>query len=57
MVSRSLMAPGVYSSGIPIEESKIWRRQVARYRNLESLGKRVRDLERAAGGVQEEADD
>jgi UDP-3-O-[3-hydroxymyristoyl] glucosamine N-acyltransferase len=57
MVSRSLTAPGVYSSGIPIEESKIWRRQVARYRNLESLGKRVKDLERAAGSVQDEDDD
>jgi UDP-3-O-[3-hydroxymyristoyl] glucosamine N-acyltransferase len=57
MVSRSLTAPGVYSSGIPIEESKIWRRQVARYRNLESLGKRVKDLERAVGSVQDEDDD
>jgi UDP-3-O-[3-hydroxymyristoyl] glucosamine N-acyltransferase len=57
MVSRSLTAPGVYSSGIPIEESKIWRRQVARYRKLESLGKRVKDLERAAGAVQDEDDD
>jgi UDP-3-O-[3-hydroxymyristoyl] glucosamine N-acyltransferase len=57
MVSRSLNVPGVYSSGIPIEESKIWRRQVARYRNLEALGKRVRDLERAVGSVQEEDDD
>jgi UDP-3-O-[3-hydroxymyristoyl] glucosamine N-acyltransferase len=57
MVSRSLTAPGVYSSGIPIEESKIWRRQVARYRNLESLGKRIKDLERAAGSVQGEDDD
>lgn len=57
MVSRSLTAPGVYSSGIPIEESKLWRRQVARYRNLESLGKRVKALERAAGSVQDEDDD
>jgi UDP-3-O-[3-hydroxymyristoyl] glucosamine N-acyltransferase len=57
MVSRSLTVPGVYSSGIPIEESKIWRRQVARYRNLESLGKRVKDLERAVGSVQDEDDD
>jgi UDP-3-O-[3-hydroxymyristoyl] glucosamine N-acyltransferase len=57
MVSRSLTVPGVYSSGIPIEESKIWRRQVARYRNLESLGKRVKDLERAVGSGQDEDDD
>jgi UDP-3-O-[3-hydroxymyristoyl] glucosamine N-acyltransferase len=57
MVSRSLTVPGVYSSGIPIEESKIWRRQVARYRNLESYGKRLKDLERAAGAAQDEDHD
>ncbi len=60
MVSRSLTEPGVYSSGIPIEESKIWRRQVVRYRNLESLEKRVKALEGAegaAGAAQEEDDD
>ena len=57
MVSRSLTEPGVYSSGIPIEESKIWRRQVARVRNLESLIERVKKLERAAGSEQDEDDD
>jgi UDP-3-O-[3-hydroxymyristoyl] glucosamine N-acyltransferase len=57
MVSGSLTKPGVYSSGIPIDESKIWRRQVARYRNLESLYRRVKDLERAAGSEQDEDDD
>jgi len=57
MVSRSLTTPGVYSSGIPIEESRIWRRQVARYRNLESLGQRVRAVERALGTGQDETTD
>ncbi|HVO49109.1 MAG TPA: UDP-3-O-(3-hydroxymyristoyl)glucosamine N-acyltransferase [Steroidobacteraceae bacterium] len=57
MVSRSLTTPGVYSSGIPIEESRIWRRQVARYRNLESLGQRVRALERTLGTGQDEPPD
>lgn len=57
MVSHSLSKPGVYSSGIPIEESKIWRRQVARYRSLESLSRRLKDLERAAGAAQDEDDD
>jgi UDP-3-O-[3-hydroxymyristoyl] glucosamine N-acyltransferase len=57
MVSGSLTKPGVYSSGIPIDESKTWRRQVARYRNLGSLYERVKDLERAAGAEQDEADD
>ncbi|MBV9911502.1 MAG: UDP-3-O-(3-hydroxymyristoyl)glucosamine N-acyltransferase [Sinobacteraceae bacterium] len=57
MVSRSLSGPGVYSSGIPIEESRVWRRQVARFRSLESLTERVRQLERAAGAEQDEDDD
>ncbi|HET9388686.1 MAG TPA: UDP-3-O-(3-hydroxymyristoyl)glucosamine N-acyltransferase [Steroidobacteraceae bacterium] len=57
MVSRSLTEPGVYSSGIPIEESKVWRRQVARYRKLETYEKRLKRLERAAGTTQDESDD
>jgi UDP-3-O-[3-hydroxymyristoyl] glucosamine N-acyltransferase len=57
MVSRSLAGPGVYSSGLPITESKIWRRQVARVRNLESLVHRVKKLEGAADSEQEEDDD
>ncbi len=57
MVSRSLAGPGVYSSGLPITESKIWRRQVARVRNLESLVHRVKKLEGAAGPEQDEDDD
>jgi UDP-3-O-[3-hydroxymyristoyl] glucosamine N-acyltransferase len=57
MVSRSLAGPGVYSSGLPITESKIWRRQVARVRNLESLVHRVKKLEGAAGSEQDEDDD
>jgi len=57
MVSRSLAGPGVYSSGLPITESKVWRRQVARVRNLESLVQRVKKLEGVAGPEQDEDDD
>ena len=57
MVSRSLPGPGVYSSGLPITESKAWRRQVARVRNLESLVQRVKKLEGVAGSEQDEDDD
>jgi UDP-3-O-[3-hydroxymyristoyl] glucosamine N-acyltransferase len=57
MVSRSLAGPGVYSSGLPITESRVWRRQVARVRNLESLVERVKKLEGAAGSQQDEDDD
>ena len=57
MVSRSLAGPGVYSSGLPITESKVWRRQVARVRNLESLVQRIKKLEGVAGPEQDEDDD
>jgi UDP-3-O-[3-hydroxymyristoyl] glucosamine N-acyltransferase len=57
MVSRSLTGPGVYSSGLPITESKVWRRQVARVRNLESLVDRVKKLEGGAASQQDEDDD
>lgn len=57
MVTRSLLQPGVYSSGIPVEESKIWRRQIARYRRLAEHERRLRALERATGAGQEEQEE
>jgi UDP-3-O-[3-hydroxymyristoyl] glucosamine N-acyltransferase len=62
MVSRSVTQPGVYSSGIPLEEARIWRRLVARFKRLDSLTVRIKKLERqsSAGGAspdQEEDDD
>ena len=32
MISHSLSKPGVYSSGIPIEDARTWRRMVARFK-------------------------
>ncbi len=49
MVSHSIERPGVYSSGIPIEEAHAWRRMVARFKRLGLLDGRVRKLEQAAG--------
>jgi len=34
MISHSIPKPGVYSSGIPFEEARIWRRMVARFKRL-----------------------
>jgi UDP-3-O-[3-hydroxymyristoyl] glucosamine N-acyltransferase len=47
MVTRSQLQAGVYSSGIPAMPSAEWRRMVGRLRRLESLQRRVQDLERA----------
>jgi len=45
MVTRSFAEPGLYSSGIPAMPSAEWRRNVARFRHLDELSKRVRRLE------------
>jgi UDP-3-O-[3-hydroxymyristoyl] glucosamine N-acyltransferase len=49
MISRSIERAGVYSSGIPFEEARTWRRLVARFKRLPLLEGRLRKLERAAG--------
>lgn len=59
MISRSIVKPGVYSSGIPFEEAHTWRRLVGHFKRIEQLAKRLAKLERASGAPPdpEEADD
>lgn len=45
-VNRSLLKPGVYSSGFPARENQQWKKNVARFQFLDNIAKRVRDLER-----------
>lgn len=45
MVTRSFPEPGVYSSGIPAMPSADWRRNVARFRHLDDLSRRLKQLE------------
>lgn len=47
LVSHSLTRPGVYSSALPVEEVRRWRRTVARLRGLDALARRLRALERS----------
>lgn len=47
MVTRSFTEPGSYSSGIPAMPSGDWRRNVARFRHLDELARRVKQLEAA----------
>jgi len=44
-VGNSIKSPGEYSSGIPAIEAKLWRRIVARIRNLDELGRKITKLE------------
>jgi UDP-3-O-[3-hydroxymyristoyl] glucosamine N-acyltransferase len=54
MVTRSCAEPGSYSSGIPAMPSGEWRRNVARFRHLDELSRRLKQLEErvaALGGT------
>jgi UDP-3-O-[3-hydroxymyristoyl] glucosamine N-acyltransferase len=45
MVTRSFPEPGVYSSGIPAMPNGEWRRNAARFRQLDELARRLKQLE------------
>ena len=44
-VPNSIKEPGMYSSGIPAVEARIWRRILGRIKQLDELGKRIKSLE------------
>ncbi|HEX7369932.1 MAG TPA: UDP-3-O-(3-hydroxymyristoyl)glucosamine N-acyltransferase [Rhodanobacteraceae bacterium] len=46
LVTHSIPAAGVYSSGAPIEENRAWRRNAARMRHLDSMAQRITALEK-----------
>jgi len=45
-VANSIKEPGVYSSGMPVQENRAWRRSIVRLRQLDDLARRLRALER-----------
>ncbi len=46
MVTNSVKLAGVYSSGIALDENKKWRKNAARFRKLDDLAKKVKNLEK-----------
>ena len=46
MVSRSLTKPGSYSSNTPIDDTRTWRKNSARFRQLDEMARRIRQLEK-----------
>lgn len=46
LVSHSLTAPGVYSGNLPVEENAQWRRNIARFRQIDAMAKRLKQLEK-----------
>lgn len=50
LVSRSINKPGIYASALPVDEDRNWRRNVARFRHLDELYRRVVRLEKRMPG-------
>jgi len=48
MVTKSLTEAGVYSSGIPVEPTAQWHKNVVRYRQIDKLAARVKKLEQSS---------
>lgn len=46
MVIKSIKNAGVYSSGVAADENKKWRKNAARFRNLDDIAKKVSDLDK-----------
>ncbi|VFP87650.1 UDP-3-O-(3-hydroxymyristoyl)glucosamine N-acyltransferase [Candidatus Erwinia haradaeae] len=46
MVMRSITEPGIYSSGIPIQSNKIWRKTTVLIMNIEDIRKRLKIIEK-----------
>lgn len=46
LVSKSILQPGVYSSGTAMEPNQQWKRNVVRFRQLDELSRRVKCLEK-----------
>ncbi|MXP56358.1 UDP-3-O-(3-hydroxymyristoyl)glucosamine N-acyltransferase [Pantoea sp. Mhis] len=45
MVIRSITKPGIYSSGIPIQSNKVWRKMAVLLMNIDSINKRLKSIE------------
>ncbi|AVJ18975.1 UDP-3-O-(3-hydroxymyristoyl)glucosamine N-acyltransferase [Serratia sp. JUb9] len=49
MVMRPITKPGVYSSGIPLQPNKAWRKTAALVMNIDEISKRLKAVERKVG--------
>ncbi|KAA1195218.1 UDP-3-O-(3-hydroxymyristoyl)glucosamine N-acyltransferase [Photorhabdus heterorhabditis] len=53
MVMRPITEPGVYSSGIPAQPNKVWRKTSALVMNINEMNKRLKSVERKLEGKNE----
>ena len=49
-VPNTIREAGVYSSGMPVQENRAWRRNMARLRQLDDMARRLRAIERRLDG-------
>lgn len=45
LVTKSIKSPGVYASGLPMQEVSAWRKSIVRIRQLDELARRLKSLE------------
>ncbi len=53
MVMRSITEPGIYSSGIPAQSNKEWRKMAARVLHIEDMHKRLSKLDKLVDGQEQ----
>jgi UDP-3-O-[3-hydroxymyristoyl] glucosamine N-acyltransferase len=46
LVTQSITEPGEYSSGMPVQDSRSWRRNGARFRQLDALARKIGALDK-----------
>ncbi len=46
LVTHSIREPGSYASGTPLQENRVWRRNAARFGQLDAIARRLKAIER-----------
>ena len=46
LVTHSIREPGSYSSGTPVTDTELWRRNAVRFKQLDAMQGRLRTLEK-----------
>jgi UDP-3-O-[3-hydroxymyristoyl] glucosamine N-acyltransferase len=46
LVTHSIREPGEYSSGVPLQENRLWRKNAARFKHLDEYARRLSALEK-----------
>ena len=48
-VPNSIPEPGLYSSGMPVQDNRTWRKNIVRLRQLDEMARRLKNLEKKFG--------